>query len=719
MPTKKEKPDNINSNLDTITKLVIAYEPGDIMAISDIVAALEKLEKNISDNKHGKQILTKLLALSHAEMKNSFLDFTSVLSEGIDFLSDITKADGTVQDWKSTKIQNWLSATESLISSQCNNQSKNNSSQKKEKISDSLPEIKSIPTDNPDSIDEDQLKLFISDCEGRNSRAQELILSLEDDPENQEVIKELFRIFHTTKGECGFLKLSRLGFLTHNIESLLDLLRSEKMKVNNTIIDLLLKGCDTSYALVTQLKTNDFNAYNTLPLQEFITNLSTVSNNTEISKKQTTETPAVEEENFPNKKKLEHSIKDEVDSKETASPKIEEKKEKTSENIDTFIKVKTGKVNYLVDMIGELLIALGQTHETSNNDLTQIRKIARTLQYAGMQLRTESVHMLFGTMKRIIRDTAHKVKKEIHTEFIGDDLEIDRTLIDALEEPLMHLVRNSIDHGIETAEERIAAGKTAEGNVKIAAERRGNNIVISVSDDGQGLDRKKILEKAQSKNLIREKDILNMTDTAVYNLIFISGFSTNEKVDFVSGRGVGMDIVKGAVTKAKGHIGIESCPGKGTTFSLFFPLSTAIIDGMTVRSGENIFIIPIAAIIESLKLHKDQVHKVATGINVMDLRENMFPILSLSEIFNIQTSQPEEIVTIVENVNKERFAIASNEIISKREVVIKNLGPCFKNMKGISSGTVLSGGSIGFVLDIEQVIELGKENLSIQEVLYG
>ena len=208
-----------------------------------------------------------------------------------------------------------------------------------------------------------------------------------------------------------------------------------------------------------------------------------------------------------------------------------------------------------------------------------------------------------------------------------------------------------------------------------------------------------------------------MSDTAVCNLIFIPGFSTNDTVSLISGRGVGMDIVKEAVSKAKGYIRTESRAGYGTTFSLFFPLSTAIIDGMAVCTGDTVFIIPIASIVESLKPDAGQIHKVTTGVDVLNLRGKMLPIISLAEIFEIREKGAGNIATIVENVSKEQFAVMSDGILSKREVVIKNLGPCFKNLKGISSGTVLPGGTIGFVLDIEQLVELGKESRIVPEVV--
>jgi len=478
--------------------------------------------------------------------------------------------------------------------------------------------------DSPEQTDCDQLRQFVSDCEERLSAAQDLILTIETRSGDAESVKELFRVFHTIKGECGFLKLSRLGSLAHTIESMLDDLRSGRRAADAHVTDMLLEGLDLARAFTAALKDGDFKTYAGIPSGPFTDKLARFLQNG------IPEAPAGSSGG--------HAPVPEP-------PKQDGQSVRKNESADTVIKVKAGKITYLTDMIGELLISLGQMKDDTEG-LAQVRKTARLLQYAGMQLRTESVRVLFCTVRRIIRDTSQKVGKHVISVFEGEELEIDRTLIESLEEPLMHLVRNALDHGIESADERIREGKTPEGTVRVAAERKGNNIVISVGDDGRGLDRRKILSKAVEKGLVREQDAAGMSDAAVRSLIFVSGFSTNDKVDQISGRGVGMDIVKEAVVRAKGRIVTESTPGKGTVFSLYFPLSTAIIDGMLVRTGTIVFVIPIASIVESLKVKKEQVHKVAEKTDVLDLRGQMIPILRTAEIFGISGAGQGSIATI-------------------------------------------------------------------------
>lgn len=272
----------------------------------------------------------------------------------------------------------------------------------------------------------------------------------------------------------------------------------------------------------------------------------------------------------------------------------------------------------------------------------------------------------------------------------------------------MHLVRNSIDHGIEDPEERAASGKHAQGTITLKAERRGNSILISVGDDGRGLNHEKILAKAVEKGLVRPESAESLSHAQINNLIFASGFSTSEKVSQVSGRGVGMEIVKSVVTNNRGRIETETTPKVGTTFRLIFPLSTAIIDGMITRVEENMFIFPISSVIESLKVTPDMISTVNGLIEVCDLRGEVVLLLRLDEILGMRKAiEPEfQIGVVVENSDKRKFMILVDEVIAKREVVIKSLGNRFKKMRGVTSGTVLGGGKIGLVVDVDQLVDL-------------
>ncbi len=688
---------SLETFLKKITDLVINFEQGDVMTLSEILSCLEEFSSELIKVKEGKLIYEHLVFLTKQEIKQSSETFAAIFSQGLDLLSDLLKEENILPQWKNERIQKWIDTSKNPLQSLTSQPV--------------LSEEKSIQNEgNVQLLDKEQAALFISDCNGRIARAQDLILTLETEHNNLEIVKELFRIFHTIKGECGFLKLTILGLLSHSIENIFDLLRSQKLDVSENIINILLKGLDLVQNQIFELKSGTVSEQKKLEIVDYTNYINQSIQKTEKNDNNIQLSLQIKTSDNSQKSVFKSKNKEEIKEKSPKNKNVINSPEKSSKD-DALIKVRASNINYLVDMIGELLICLGQMKENTTG-LPQVRKIAKTLQYAGMQLRTENMHTLFSTVRRIIRDTSQKVGKNIKSSFKGEDLEIDRNLIESLEEPLMHLIRNAIDHGIETLEERVAAGKPKEGLVTILAERRGNNIVISVSDDGCGLDKNRILKKAISKGLITQAAADTMSDSAIYNLIFVSGFSTNESVSIVSGRGVGMDIVQEIVHKSKGYIRIISTPGKGTTFSLYFPLSTAIIDGLLVKTGENIFIIPVNSVIESFKIEINQIDLVASGLRVLNIREEVLPVISIANVFNIAVKKQEIIATIIENAEKEKFALLSEEILAKREVVIKNLSPCFKNYKGINSGTVLPGGSIGFVLDIEQIITLARKQIT-------
>jgi two-component system, chemotaxis family, sensor kinase CheA len=668
--------------LDKAAALIIGYEAGDVMKVCETAEIMESIKAGFEKGGTGERLCTRILEELQKGMADSYSDFTGAVTEGIDLLRSVTG--GNVTAGRKEQITAWLADRQ-------RGEEKGTAAVSPGGVP---PAVEEGEEDGAGELDGEQKQQFVSDCTDRLTRAQDLILKLEEEREDGESVKELFRIFHTIKGECGFLKLTRLGNLAHRAEGLLDGIRSGKQRVDGDVTDMLLSGLDSAEGLVKALKEGDIRAYNEVPVESFSGKAGGG-----------TEKPAV-----PDAEDV-HRMRE----GESAAPVTGRQKDGEA---DTVIKVKTGKVTYLTDMIGELLISLGQMKDGTEG-LAQVKKIAGQLQYAGMQLRTESVHALFSTVRRIIRDTSKKVGKDVEAEFRGEDLEIDRTLTERLEEPLMHLVRNALDHGIESREERSQAGKKASGTVRVAAERRGNSIVISVGDDGRGLDREKILRKAVEKKLVSESGAADMSDSAVHSLIFVSGFSTNEKVDQISGRGVGMDIVKEAVEEAKGHITIESAEGKGTTFYLHFPLSTAIVDGMLTRTGKNILIVPAASVLESLKVKEGQIRKVAAGTDVLNLRGRMLPVIGIADVFGIEGAGKGEIATVVEDSSGEEYALLSDEVMAKREVVIKSLGAYFRKMKGISSGTVLPGGEVGFVLDVDEVVELGRAGSFIPGVLHG
>lgn len=609
------------------------------------------------------------------------------------------------------------------------------------------------------------LMVFVSEALERLDRAQDLILVLEANPGDQTTLSEIFRVFHTIKGESGFLKLTEIGELTHRLETIFDLLRQNHLRISKELADGLLVGVDLCRKFIMELKAGKPVAQLIGELHTFFGLVDAIIAKADppigaiLASKGLLGTADIErvieqQKSQPNKEPFgEIAVKEHLISPEDLARALEQKKaaqkaapakdeRETDAAADEIIKVRLNKVNFLVDMIGELTIALGQV-QTESLAMAQVRKITRSLQFGAMELRTDTMQNLFATARRIVRDLAHKLGKQVNLTVEGERLEVDRNLIKKLEEPLMHMVRNSMDHGIETPEERRAAGKPEQGTIAIVATRHGSTISVAVEDDGRGLHREAILAKAVKNGLVAADQAAGLSDDQVYEFIFASGFSTSQTVTQVSGRGVGMDIVRTMVRASRGSIGLANRPGNGATFTMTFPISTAIIDGLIVRVGDNQLVVPVSSVVESLKVPLAGFSRVNGNAELLKLRDQVFPVIRLGENLGIVDKGRQDrpaaeaggppaaaagaaapaaagpkghaMGLIVRNSGGNNYFLGVDEVVAKREVVLKPLGSRFKGMRGITAGTVMAGGAIGLVLDVDEVVnlELAKQGMAV------
>jgi two-component system chemotaxis sensor kinase CheA len=374
------------------------------------------------------------------------------------------------------------------------------------------------------------------------------------------------------------------------------------------------------------------------------------------------------------------------------------------------IRVGVEKVDQLINLVGELVITQAMLAETTStfdpalhdrlfNGMAQLERNARDLQEAVMSIRMMPMDYVFSRFPRLVRDLAAKLGKQVELVTFGQATELDKSLIERIIDPLTHLVRNSLDHGIETVEARKAAGKDSTGQLVLSAAHHGGNIVIEVSDDGAGLRRDKILAKA-AKQGITVSD--TMTDDEVWNLIFLPGFSTAEQVTDVSGRGVGMDVVKRNIQSMGGHVEITSHAGKGSTTRIVLPLTLAILDGMSVKVGSEIFILPLNFVMESLQPRADDIYTVANGERVVRVRGEYLPLVALHEVFSVEdarTDPTQGIVTIMQTEGR-RFAMLIDELVGQQQVVVKNLETNYRKVHGISAATILGDGSVALIVDV-------------------
>lgn len=381
----------------------------------------------------------------------------------------------------------------------------------------------------------------------------------------------------------------------------------------------------------------------------------------------------------------------------------------------SMISVSVSKLDMLMDMVGELVISEAMViHNPELDNLQldgflkasrQLHKIIGELQDIVMSIRMVPLSVTFQKMNRIVRDMSHKLEKEVKLEIIGEETEVDKNIIEHISDPLMHLIRNSLDHGIEHASERIVKGKPAEGKIILEAKNSGGDVWITVRDDGKGLNKEKILQKAIEKG-ITNKSEAELTEKEIYSFILLPGFSTKESVTEFSGRGVGMDVVVKNIEKIGGTVIVESTPGAGTTISVKIPLTLAIIDGMVIRVGNARYIIPTASIKESFKVGTENVITDTSGNEMIMVRGSCYPILRVNKLFNLSVGIADihdGIIVMVEN-NGKSTCIFTDSLLGQQQVVVKALPGYIKKVKGVSGCTLLGDGGIGLILDIAGLI---------------
>jgi len=401
--------------------------------------------------------------------------------------------------------------------------------------------------------------------------------------------------------------------------------------------------------------------------------------------------------------------------KNTPSRKASEQPKKATESAS--IRVDTGKIDSLVNLVGELVITqsmlavigsevTGETEEKLHSALAELQRNTQEIQESVMSMRMLPMSVTFNRFPRVVRDLSSKLGKKVDLQIEGGTTEIDKGMIEKLVDPLTHLVRNSIDHGIETVDGRLAAGKSETGTVILRAEQRGGSIEISITDDGAGLNRERILSKATENGLDFDP---NMPETKVWDLIFEAGFSTAVEVTDVSGRGVGMDVVRRNIETIGGRIEIESTLGKGSVFRIHLPLTLAIVDGMCVSVGDQIFIVPLVNIVESIQPSKDQI-KVISNDNLLWIREQYWPLIKLHKTMEIDNAinEPDKAIVVLIESSKKRFALLVDALVGQQQVVIKSLEKHYKRVTGVAGATIMGDGGVAMILDVESLAGLVK-----------
>ena len=592
------------------------------------------------------------------------------------------------------------------------------------------PEAYVIPSDDVPLIQD-----FIVEATEHLDASEGAMLELETHLEDTDTLNLIFRAFHTIKGMAGFMNLKQIGSLSHEAENLLDLARKGDLILVGSNADAIFKAIDMLKSMVTNLRTAMESDCVVKPedgineLIQFIRSSIDAPNAPSSEKPPTADADPIEieteqaasseSEKTPAPKNTKPQAKAAV-----SSPSKTVAQQKNTSQVEEKIKVSTTRLDSLVNMVGELVIAQlmvteslksnpGSTNGSTNVDLlrntTHQSKIIRELQELSMSMRMVPIGGVFQKMARMIRDLSRQADKNIVFSIKGEQTELDRTIVDKLADPLIHMIRNSVDHGIETPDERSQTDKPAAGRVELRAFHQAGSIVIEIEDDGRGLNKEKLLEKAIERGLISPDK--TPSDQEIFGIIFNPGLSTAAKVTSVSGRGVGMDVVKRNIEDLSGRIDIASALGKGTTFTITLPLTLAIIDGQVVRVGEERYIIPINSIIKSFRPTKEQISTVQGSGEMVMVRGELLPLVRLHDLFGIHTdfTDPTEGLVMIVEEDSQACCLLVDDLLDQQQVVIKSLGGTIKQAAGISGGAILGDGQVRLILDIPGVIKLYRE----------
>ena len=547
------------------------------------------------------------------------------------------------------------------------------------------------------------------------------LLVLDQNADDPEALNSIFRSFHTIKGNAGFLGLGPMQTLAHEVESLLDLARNRKLRLSPAIITEILRSRDALQEFTAQVARaleKGILPNVIVPIADLV---ATVKKFTDDANGVASAPPAASAKPAPTQVAI--ALAETVSpfsrpavpaaepqpAAKAASALVNALAPSPSKGGGNTVRVNTDKLDSLMDVVGELVIVQSQLIETSRQsrdegsplqrNVAQLSRLTKELQHTAMSLRMIPIKATFQKMERLARDLAREFGKKVLFSTSGDETELDRTVVEEIGDPLVHMVRNALDHGLELPDMRVRGGKAETGALHLKAYHQGGNIVIELQDDGRGIDPDKIYRKAVEKNIIAAGATLNREE--IFGLIFAPGFSTAEKVTAVSGRGVGMDVVKRNIEKLRGKIEIESEVGKGSTFKIKLPLTMAIIDGLVVRVGADRFILPTTAVQRALRPLRESISTIHGQGEVLDLRGRLLPLRRLHELLGISADSKNSwdgIAVIIEHSGK-LSALLVDEMISKQEVVIKNLGAYMHGLPGVAGGAILGDGNIALILD--------------------
>lgn len=720
---------DITNFLDEILSLLNNYKSGDLLSVADMIEKLEEAGKHLSDITFFNQypdfikilseslkvmtidlddeekvihLISNIILLLKQHFNNSIEqnlfknNFDIDLNELKKYLKFEFKDESTLKE--STLKENPIEETK--------NEEKKDLKEKDVKEGSNFynSEYFNYIIDDPKL-----LSIFYQEANEHIEQAQSILVELEYDSSNPELINTIFRNFHSIKGSAAFLGLKNLENISHKMEDLFDLVRKEKILISKDLINIIFEGINLIKAILDAISLNNFSKEEIKKSFESINIIDYVELMDKILKDSTLKKAGA---------LLSEEIRIKPKDFKLVAQKQDEQKDKKKRT--GYVKVSDERLNTLIDIVGELVINQSMLKQeifqnnikTQNIDriLVEFEKITTSIKDIVLSMGMSPIEEIFNKLKVAARNTANELGKEIYVEIEGGETELDRNVMETIYEPLLHIVRNAIDHGIENKDEREKNGKNKIGKIILKAEHKGSGIEIIVKDDGKGIDKAKVLSKAIQMKLIDNKE--NISEKEIFNLLFLPGFSTSENITTVSGRGVGLDVVKKNIDSIHGRVEIKSELNKGTTFTIRLPLTLAIIEGFVTRVGLNKYVFPFNLIEEIFVLEKEKIkiNKERKSILIYH-QETYIPVIFLQKKFWQKIEEKEEewkkgiYLSIIINFNQERYCIVVDEIIGKQEIVIKNISSILNENKIFSGGTIFGDGSIGFVIDIQGLID--------------
>ncbi|RDU73994.1 hybrid sensor histidine kinase/response regulator [Helicobacter anseris] len=590
------------------------------------------------------------------------------------------------------------------------------------------------------------------------------LIELEHNPKDLELLNRIFRVAHTIKGSSSFLGFDILTNLTHNMEDVLNKARKEELVITPSIMDVVLESIDLMKALLQTIQKNKSDIDSSIDITECVQNLQDISNNTftptkeKNSKKSTKTKSKAEKTKQPQEetKDVDYSAmsSDEVEAEierllnerqqidkakraqkktpQTSSPKTPDVKPQKNtkaveeKTIEQTVRVDVKRLDNLMNLIGELVLGKNRLLriysdaeqrydgenflEEFNQVVSSISTVTTDLQLAVMKTRMLPISKVFNKFPRMIRDLSRELSKDIELNISGEETELDKSIVEEIGDPLVHIIRNSCDHGIEDITTRKSLNKSETGNINLSAYNEGNHIVIKISDDGKGLDAQYLKQKAIEKQLITQFEAENMSEKEAYSLIFKPGFSTASSITNISGRGVGMDVVKTNIEKLNGIIEIESEKNVGTTLKLKIPLTLAIIQALLVAIQEEYYAIPLSSVLETVRIDPNEIYSI-DGRSVLRLRNEVLSLVRLADIFDVKTTfdNSNEVYVVIVGLAEQKIGIIVDYLIGQEEIVIKSLGYYLKGTPGIAGATVRGDGKITLIVDVPAMMEMAKD----------